>query len=206
MGEITEYYFTTTQSVTTELKEKGSRFIAYLRPVQNQAEAEAFISEISKQHYDATHNCYAWRLGLDQHESIRFNDDGEPSGTAGKPILQAINGHDLTNVAVVVTRYFGGTKLGTGGLVRAYGGAASAALEMAKRRQVYLTREVALSCNYSFLKTVFNKVEQLKGRIIESTYADQVQLVIELRLRTIEPFIQYITNQSAGTITPTIID
>ncbi len=110
-------------------KIKGSRFIASVTPVSSTEEAQAFLEARRDEFRDATHNCFAWRLA--DGEAFRYNDDGEPSGTAGRPILQEIDGRRLIGVAVVVTRYYGGTKLGSGGLVRAYGGAAAAALDQA---------------------------------------------------------------------------
>ncbi len=101
-----------------ELVEKKSRFIATVRPVSNEEEALAFIEEMRKQYWDARHNCFAYVIG-ERNELARFSDDGEPGGTAGKPMLDVLLGEGLHNTAVVVTRYFGGTLLGTGGLVRA---------------------------------------------------------------------------------------
>ena len=102
-----------------EIIEKKSRFIATVRPVESEEEALAFIEEMSKKYWDARHNCYVYSVGMNR-EATRCSDDGEPSGTAGRPMLDVILGQDIYNVAVVVTRYFGGVLLGTGGLVRAY--------------------------------------------------------------------------------------
>ena len=113
-----------------EFSEKKSRFISEARPVANEAEARAFLEEIRKKYWDATHNVWAYQLG-DHHEITRYSDDGEPAGTAGQPVLNVLKGEGLRNVAVVVTRYFGGTLLGAGGLVRAYGRAARACVEAA---------------------------------------------------------------------------
>lgn len=111
-------------------KIKGSRFIASVSPTVDAEAALGFVEACRARHADATHNCFAWRLEVGDR-GFRASDDGEPSGTAGRPILQAIDGRDLAGVTVVVTRYYGGTKLGTGGLVRAYGGAAAEALDLA---------------------------------------------------------------------------
>ncbi len=100
-------------------KEKGSKFITYAYPVSDEEEIKEHIAVLKKQYYDARHHCYAWQLGVDGKQ-FRANDDGEPSGTAGKPILGQIRSHELTNVLIVIIRYFGGTKLGTSGLIRAY--------------------------------------------------------------------------------------
>ena len=108
-------------------KEKGSKFLAFAFPVYDETEIRNLIAEIKKQYYDARHHCYAWQLGLDK-SNFRANDDGEPSGTAGKPIYGQILSHQLTNVLIIVVRYFGGIKLGTGGLVAAYKTAAADAI------------------------------------------------------------------------------
>ena len=116
-----EQYKTVLEGGTGEIIEKKSRFIATVRPVRNEEEALAFLEEMRKQYWDARHNCYAYSVGRNR-EYTRCSDDGEPSGTAGRPMLDVILGEDIYNVAAVVTRYFGGVLLGTGGLVRAYSG------------------------------------------------------------------------------------
>ena len=112
-------YITLIKGAEAEIVEKKSRFIAQVEVVSSEEEAYAFIEKIKKKHYDARHNCFAFSIG-DEMPLLRFSDDGEPQGTAGKPILEVINGSEIHNICVVVTRYFGGTLLGTGGLVRAY--------------------------------------------------------------------------------------
>ena len=114
-----ETYNTILQEGQDEIVEKKSRFIGYAVPVSSEEEAYAFVEKIRKQHYDARHNCYAFAIGS-ENTLLRFSDDGEPQGTAGKPILEVITGNAVVNICIVVTRYFGGTLLGTGGLVRAY--------------------------------------------------------------------------------------
>ena len=120
-------YLTLREGAEAQIKVKGSRFLAEAVPVADEAVAEAALATIRKREYNATHHCTAYRIGP-AADLFRFNDDGEPSGTAGQPILRQIEGRELTNTLVVVTRYYGGTKLGTGGLIRAYGEAASLAL------------------------------------------------------------------------------
>ena len=113
-------YLSIKESKTAKLKEKGSIFIAQAFPVSSEEEAKINIDEVKKEFFDATHHCFAFRIGKDESEVFRYSDSGEPRGTAGKPILTAIQSRNLTDVLVVVTRYFGGVKLGTGGLSRAY--------------------------------------------------------------------------------------
>lgn len=127
---------------------RHSRFLAQAAPVESPEEALAFIARVSDP--DATHNCWAWRIGQD----CRSSDDGEPAGTAGRPILAAIDGQGYDRVVVVVTRWFGGIKLGAGGLVRAYGGAAAECLRLAPRRPLVAMAELELACPFEELGTV----------------------------------------------------
>jgi uncharacterized YigZ family protein len=122
-----DQYYQVKQLCRIDDKVKGSRFIATAKPVASEAEAVAFIDEIKKEFHDATHNAFAWKAGVGRGMRYRYNDDGEPSGTAGLPILKSIDARSLSNVCVVVTRYFGGIKLGTGGLCA----------PMARRRWIY---------------------------------------------------------------------
>ena len=190
----------------TELKEKSSRFIARAAPADTVEKAEAFIADLQKQHYDATHNCYAYLIGLGPDAVFRFNDDGEPSGTAGKPILQAIEGRELTDTVVVVTRYFGGVKLGTGGLIRAYGGAAAEVLDAATVKKIYVTRPVFLECPYAAIGKIENCLEKTKGKIIQAEYGEHVQLMVELREHRVDAFVKKIIEITAGTVVPKLLE
>lgn len=131
-----------------EIVEKKSRFLGYAVPVESEADAYAFIETIKKKHYDARHNCFAFAIGS-EHTLYRFSDDGEPQGTAGKPILEVISGNEVVNVCIVVTRYFGGTLLGTGGLVRAYTEAAKLALADAGIQKMQRMNLVDITTNYN---------------------------------------------------------
>ena len=139
-----EQYKTVLEGGTGEIIEKKSRFIATVRPVRNEEEALAFLEEMRKQYWDARHNCYAYSVGRNR-EYTRCSDDGEPSGTAGRPMLDVILGEDIYNIAVVVTRYFGGVLLRTGGLVRAYSKAVqeglSESLLIEKKKGISLDRK-----------------------------------------------------------------
>ena len=125
-----ESYITIKGYGTDEIVEKKSRFIANVKPIKSEEDAISFVEEIKKKYYDARHNCYAYQLG-DRNQIQRYSDDGEPSGTAGMPILDVLRGRDIKDTIVVVTRYFGGTLLGTGGLVRAYSSATKVGIEKA---------------------------------------------------------------------------
>ena len=137
-------------------KEKGSRFISFAFPVNNEEEIKLILAEIRKEHFSARHCCYAWSLGMD-HERYRFNDDGEPSGTAGRPIFGQIQSGKLTNLLVVVVRYFGGTLLGVSGLIQAYKQAAGDALSNA----VVFTKTVEHLLEIAFEYPAMNSLMQL---------------------------------------------
>ena len=178
-------YVTILEPGIGEIVEKKSRFIGHVRHVETEEEANIFITEIKKKHYDARHNCYAYSVGEDQ-EVLRFSDDGEPGGTAGKPILEVITGEGLKNVCVVVTRYFGGTLLGTGGLVRAYTDAAKeciAATEIVCKKMV---RPLSITTNYTDL----GKIQYVLGNagidIKDSTYGENVTLQVEIFVDDVE--------------------
>ena len=190
-------YATILEFGTDEIVEKKSRFIGYVTHVESEQEALEFINSIKKKHYDARHNCYAYSVGEEQ-AILRFSDDGEPSGTAGKPILEVINGHGLCNVCVVVTRYFGGTLLGTGGLVRAYTDATKAciaATEIVHKRMVV---PVSIVTNYTDL----GKIQYILGNeniaIKDSIYGEGVTLKIEVYIDDIEHIVKLLTETTAG--------
>lgn len=145
---MTETYNTITKAGQDEVEIKKSRFIGYATPVKSEEEAYAFVERIRKQHYDARHNCFAFAIGS-ENTLLRFSDDGEPQGTAGKPILEVITGQELVDVCIVVTRYFGGTLLGTGGLVRAYTEAAKLAVDDAGIYTMKLVKQVDITTNYN---------------------------------------------------------
>jgi uncharacterized YigZ family protein len=159
--------FSLTRIETLEQVVKKSRFLAVAAPIASEDDARAFLAV----HGDpaANHNCWAWRIG----QTYRFNDDGEPSGTAGKPILQAIDGQALDQVAVVVIRWFGGVLLGTGGLIRAYGGTAAACLRAATTVELVATVEVEIAVNFSDLALVKARLAGSAGvRVVAEVFVD----------------------------------
>lgn len=162
-----------------ELREKGSRFLAYLEPVASLSQIEERLGALEQRHRDASHHCWAWRLGSPPRE--RSSDAGEPHGTAGMPILQSLRGADLSDVLVVVVRWFGGTKLGKGGLARAYGGAAREALaEVPTVERVPVTR-LRLEVEYPALGGVERLVHPPGVEIEQSEYGERVALVLRVQ-------------------------
>ena len=160
-----------------EIVEKKSRFIATAAPVRSEEEALQIIEQIRKEYWDARHNCYAYVIG-ERGELERFSDDGEPGGTAGKPILEVIKGEELRNTLIVVTRYFGGTLLGTGGLVRAYSAAAKAGIASS----VIITRIPGIKLHITTEYTGLGKIQYILGQrgitTLDSVYTDKVELEV----------------------------
>ena len=165
-----------------------SKFLAHVAHVETEEAARDFVIKIRKKYFDATHNCSAWILG-ERGDKQKSNDDGEPGGTAGNPILETIKKNELTNCAIVVTRYFGGIKLGAGGLVRAY--SHTAALGIASSKIVRMTTfiKISLTLEYNFLATVENYLRGKKIRVDSSDYADVVTLEILLLPAQVEKFL-----------------
>lgn len=168
-------YRTVEQLGQDEVVIEKSTFIGYAKPVENEEAALAFIQEIKKKHRDATHNVPAYVLG-EHNEVQRCNDDGEPSGTAGVPVLEVLKKENVRNVAIVVTRYFGGIKLGTGGLVRAYTKGAKVALESAKIITRVLYQTVIISVDYTLLGSLQNQLKLKQYGIRDVVYEDVVHL------------------------------
>jgi len=174
-----------------------SKFLAHVRHVETEEEARDFVQMIRKKYFDATHNCSAWILG-ERGDKQKSNDDGEPGGTAGNPILEAIKKNELTNCAVVVTRYFGGIKLGAGGLIRAYSHTAALGLSKAKLVQMTLFKRISLTLEYNFLATVENYLRNKKIRVVNSDYAAVVTLEILLLPAQVETFLAELNDLTAA--------
>ncbi len=193
-------YFTIRNQPTHEIKIRGSRFIGHVKPVKDRVEADGFIAKTSKKHHAATHNCFAYRIGYGNKTQSRFNDDGEPSGTAGRPILEVMTGRDLTNLVCVVTRYFGGTKLGTGGLARAYTRCAAEALDKSGRKENYLTVSMELIFPYTCTGTVMSLLSSRKCQDVEKAYNALTSLTVIVRQSIAQKLQQDLTNATAGKI------
>ena len=194
---MVESYINLVKGGEGEIVEKKSRFIGQIKPVTSEEEAYAFIEEIKKKHYDARHNCFAFSVGADM-PLLRFSDDGEPQGTAGKPILEVITSSEIHNICIVVTRYFGGTLLGTGGLVRAYTDASKAALENCETKLIEKLIPTEIKTNY----TDMGKIQYILGnhdvKILDTIYADDVLLKMNLRKPDTEQIIKEITDATSA--------
>ncbi len=186
-----------TLASATELMEeiKKSRFLTRAFPINSVTEAEEIIETIRKE--EATHHCYAWKF----HSNYRFNDDGEPTGTAGKPILNAIEGRNCDCVLVIVTRWFGGVKLGTGGLVRAYGGGASRTLQKAELVELVDWQILTFHCPFNLLPIVENEVQNFLAQIDNRHFDDSgCEVTLRLPKDEQENFIDWIKDISSGKI------
>jgi uncharacterized YigZ family protein len=173
-------YKTITTPVDGIYKEKGSKFLAFAIPVTTVEEVKEIVKNYRKEYYDARHVCYAYMLGSERNE-FRANDDGEPSGTAGRPILGQINSLELTNVLVIVVRYFGGILLGTGGLVVAYKEATKDALNQAEIIEKTVDETVNIHFEYLLMNDVMRIVKETCAEILNQSYEDKCNMQISIR-------------------------
>lgn len=183
---------------TDEITIEKSVFIGYAKPIKSEEEALEFINEIKKKHKDATHNVWAYTVGKNMNIQ-RYSDDGEPQGTAGIPTLEVIKKEDLRNVVVVVTRYFGGTKLGAGGLVRAYTKGAKLGLEAGKIIYKVMYQEVKVKIDYTQLGKVQNELMNLGYFIKDTVYEDNVEIVVYSRLEDVDKLSEKMIDITSGT-------
>ncbi|MCL2874485.1 MAG: YigZ family protein [Defluviitaleaceae bacterium] len=190
-------YFTVGQLATAEIIEKKSRFIANIANVRTEEEAQGFLESIRKQYKDAGHNVYAYKVGL-TNEIVRCSDDGEPSGTAGKPVLEVIQGNNLRNVIVVVTRYFGGTLLGSGGLVRAYSGAAKEGLLEAEVIERTLRRKWTVTVGYDLSKKFQHEFKKSNYILSDTVYEQDIAFCVLVNANECDYFEAEMQNLGNG--------
>lgn len=180
-----------------EFVEKKSRFIGRAWLVETEEEALARINEMKKQHYDATHNCWAYVI---RDGAVRFSDDGEPGGTAGMPMVQVLQKEGLYNVVCVVTRYFGGTLLGAGGLVRAYTKGAKIAIDAAGKSMKRVWSVIYLPCPYNFYERIKLEIEAFEGIIRDTQFGAEIELEILIARGKTPAFLDRIVDMTAGTV------
>ena len=195
---MTEQYKTVYEGGEGELVEKKSRFIATVRPVKTEEEANQFVEKMRKKYWDARHNCWAFILG-ERQEFKRCSDDGEPSQTAGKPMMDVLTGAGLTDVAVVVTRYFGGTLLGTGGLVRAYSGAVQEGLKNSTVITKYLGVKLSVTTDYNGVGKLQYLFGQKEIPILSADYTDKVVFTVLVESSRIQEIKKAITEATSAT-------
>ena len=185
---MTDIYKTIAQKSEGTYTEKRSKFLAFAHPVETLDQIKELIEGYKKKYYDARHVCYAYMLGADR-ATFRANDDGEPSSTAGKPILGQINSKELTNILVVVIRYFGGVKLGTSGLIIAYKEATIAALSNANVIEKQVEELISYTFPYVMMNSVMKVVKELNPQIVSQTYEQTCQITLSIR-RSMAPILQ----------------
>lgn len=207
------YYKTIAQQSTYEIpKIKGSRFFATLFPIETKEQAEEYLAQMKKQYHDANHNCSAYKVGINLHYDLfgtplidaeyqKANDDGEPANTAGKPILSVLDGAGLQNVLCVVTRYFGGTLLGVGGLIQAYSQATKESLSHTQLVDRELTTQLSFTYTYDQVSLVQHLYSKYDAKVISDTYDQEVAQTIEINIWLIENFKKELQERSNGQIT-----
>ena len=194
-------YYTIKEKIEAEIKIKGSKFIGYAAPAKTKEDALIALEQVRAKHFDATHNCFAYQIGWDCNE-FRASDDGEPSGSAGKPILLTIQKYEYSDIIVVVTRYFGGTKLGVGGLVRAYSDAAEEVLKLCEKQIVNRTKAVKINCRYEEISLI-KRILSETAISFQEEYTDTIEIIADIPISKTENFIKQIsasTNTKANAI------
>ncbi len=196
---MNDRYCTIARESSHEIKVKGSRFIGRSFLVSALSEAAASLEAVRKQEYAATHNCYAYHVGLpDETPVFKFSDDGEPGGTAGRPIYDVISGSGLTNLLIVVTRYFGGTKLGTGGLVKAYGETAQLTLKQSGSLERFLTDSFKVEIDFPLYDPLIKRIHQVGAIQDSAEFSDRVTMQLTIRRSLADMLEAAITELSSG--------
>ena len=190
-------YLVPTDFGQDEFVEKKSRFIGRVWPVETEAEALEKIQEMKKQHYDATHNCWAYVI---KDGPMRFSDDGEPGGTAGNPMMQVLQRENLYNVVCVVTRYFGGILLGAGGLVRAYTKGAKIAIDAAGKSMKRVWSVLYVPCPYSYYERMKLEIEAFDGVLRDTQFGAEVEMEILIAQPKAQAFLDRVVDMTAGTV------
>lgn len=192
-----DFYLTVQAPASAEIKVKSSLFIGHLAPAADREQAEAFINQIRSRYHNATHNCFAYRI---DENIFRFSDDGEPSGTAGKPILSTIDGHGLRQIVLVVTRYFGGTKLGTGGLIRAYSQCAEQTIQNATIVKKAYFRLLKVAYPFSLINKVQHLAHKYQARIHQDASENGMIASISVLPSRLERFKEALVSETSGQI------
>lgn len=194
-------YLIAAEALIDETIISRSRFICYLTPCVSPEQAKEFIKELQELHPQANHHCYAFVSGRpEDSQRYGFSDDGEPSGTAGRPMLNALQGSEVGELCAVVVRYFGGTKLGTGGLQRAYGGSVREAVKKLKTKTKVPTIHKRLSCTYTQIDEVIRVINNAEGEIVEQDFQADVQLLVSLPLLVVDIVNKQLQTLSSGQI------
>ena len=195
-----DFYFTIKKESRTETKIKNSKFIGHTYSVDSIESVQSILTEIKKKEYKANHDCFAFIIGLGNKKIFKYSDDGEPNGTAGKPIYDVIEGNQLTNILFVVTRYFGGTKLGTGGLVKAYSEAYKSVLEKSGIIKKYLTNTIKFEIDFSLYNLLLKLIDKVGAKLINSEFSDNVHVDIKIRKSKISQLKEEVKELTSGKV------
>ena len=198
--EIKDSYLTPDGTAEYKFTIKGSKFIGWCAPADNEQTAQQLIKERSRQHHSATHNCWAYRVGNPADPVERSSDEGEPSGTAGRPILEQIRKANLVDAVLVVSRWFGGTKLGKGGLIRAYGECAAETIKLLKTIERKPTAQIEIECGYELVGLVERIAARFGGYVCNRDFTDNARLQVKIPLEKTKEFRKALTEESAGRI------
>lgn len=196
---MTDSYLTIDKISSAEIKISKSKFISQAFPVKSQTEVSEYLTEVKKKYYDASHHPYAYRLDVNKN-NFKISDDGEPSGSSGKPILEVIDKYNVTDTLLVVTRYFGGTKLGVGGLRRAMSEAADLCLSNAVIVEKLITENINLEFDYKFMNVIMNLIESEKIKLLKNSSDEKCKLTLEIRLSKIEKLKSELVSLTNGSI------
>jgi len=193
-------YYTIKKTQSFKFMEKGSKFIGNAFHVENIDKIEELLNDIRKKHHSANHNCYSYRLGIKNNEKFRLNDDGEPSGSAGKPIYNEFLKHNISDILLIVTRYFGGKKLGIGGLIKAYGYCTENTLALCKKKAVIFGQKIHFECSYTqhpLLLKEFNKIKIIK---LDQDFKKNISIILEVNFGDEEKIIENVKNATSGKV------
>jgi uncharacterized YigZ family protein len=193
-------YNTIADKTEFEFKEKGSKFIGIGFPVSSTSEVETILKENAKIFYDATHNCYAYRLGIDGNQ-FRYSDAGEPNGTAGKPILGAIDNHKVTDILIIVNRYFGGKKLGVSGLFNAYFTCAENVIKNSNPITKIINEKLIFTIEHPLINLIMRSIASFNAKIIKQEYGEKANFEVEVRKSKYIEFKEFLTNATNARIT-----
>jgi len=196
-GEAMDSGIRITETGTSEVIIKKSRFLGIAANVDSEEEARELLNAIRKEHYSARHVCYAYSIG-DNNPSLKFSDDGEPGGTAGRPILDVVTNSGVSNIIIIVVRYFGGVLLGTGGLVRAYTESAQEAVKAAEKTTVWVTETFDITLDYGDFERVKSLIEKIEGASLEVAYTDKVVISATVPEKECDRLKQEIIEVTAG--------
>ncbi len=199
MDEIKDSYLTISAPAECAMRERSSKFLSYAYPVKSEEQIKEILDTLHKQYYDATHHCYAWRLGPNG-EHFRANDDGEPSGTAGKPILGQLVSKEITDCLVVVVRYFGGTKLGVSGLIQAYREAAADVLDQADIIELTVDTVVRVDFSYMVMNDVMRIIKDESPKVVEQSFDNLCTITLVIRKSKAEQLLGKLSKVSGATL------